>query len=104
MKKSLKPFPIEQLSPHLFWDIDINLLTVDAHFQFITNRILQYGLIQDWRLLHHYFGIHKITEAAKKIRDLDLKSMYFLANLSGSKPQEFICYTSKQSIPKPWNF
>lgn len=95
---------MEKLSGHLFWDTDINRIHIDDHFQFITKRVLDYGIMNDWKLLYRHFGIEKITEAAKQIRDLDLRSMSFIATLSGSKPEEFACYITKQSTPPHWNF
>ena len=97
-------FKVEDLSLHLFWDTDISTIDLDSHFQFIIKRVLDYGLLEDWKKTYRYFGLQKITEAAKKIRDLDPKSMNMIVLLSGSKPEEFACYTTNQSTPKPWNF
>ena len=99
-----KKLVIKDLSSHLFWDIDRNSLDVDKDFRFILGRILEYGLMNDWVLLYKYSGINKIASEAKEIRSLDDKSLHFIAQLSGSKLEEFKCYTYKQSMPKHWNF
>jgi hypothetical protein len=43
-------FNINSLSPHIFWDVDIKLLTLKDNKQFIVKRILEYGLFSDWML------------------------------------------------------
>lgn len=95
---------ISDLSDHLFWDIDRNKLDINKNFRFILQRILSYGLFNDWILLYHSFGLKKIAEEAKKIRNLDDKSLHFVAHISGSKLSDFKCYTTRQSIPKHCNF
>ena len=95
---------VHDLSPHLFWDVDPVKLDLDKDFHFVLARILQYGLINDWILFYKHFGLEKITQEAKQIRDLDDKSIHFIAGLSGSKLEEFKCYTWKQSTPRHWNF
>ncbi|NQU88491.1 MAG: hypothetical protein HQ541_22315 [Mariniphaga sp.] len=97
-------FSITDLSNHLFWDVDPNILDMEKNFCFILSRILEYGLLNDWILLFKQFGLEKITLEAKKIRSLDEKSLHFIAQLSDSKLEEFRCYTYKQSTPKHWNF
>lgn len=95
---------VSNLSKHLFWDVDRNELDINKNFRFILTRVLEYGLINDWILLYKHFGLEKITSETKKIRNLDDKSLHFIAHLSDTKLQEFRCYTYKQSIPKHWNF
>ena len=95
---------VSDLSKHLFWDVDCNDLDLNKNFRFILSRVLEYGLINDWILLYKHFGLEKITSEAKEIRNLDDKSLHFIAHLSDTKLEEFRCYTYKQSIPKHWNF
>ena len=95
---------VSNLSKHLFWDVDCNDLDLNKNFRFILSRVLEYGLINDWVLLYKHFGLERITSEAKEIRNLDEKSLHFIAHLSDSKLEEFKCYTYKQSIPKHWNF
>lgn len=102
--KDKNSFNIKNLSEHLFWDVDIETLDINKNFAFILQRILRYGLLKDWILLYKTFGIKKITQTAKTIRNLDDKSLHFIAQLSGSELSEFRCYTSKQSIPGHWEF
>ena len=95
---------ISDLSPHLFWDIDPGLLDAENDFRFVLGRVLQYGLLSDWLLIYKHFGMERIASEAKQIRDLDEKSIHFIAKLSGSKLEEFKCYTWKQLTPRHWDF
>ena len=95
---------IGDFSPHIFWDVDPGGLDVHKDIRFLVGRVLQYGLMNDWLLLYNHFGIEKIAAEARQIRDLDERSVYFIAHLSGTKPEEFICYTWKQLTPKHWDF
>ena len=95
---------IDNFSSHLFWDVDRDTLDIHKNLTFILQRTLSYGLLSDWNLLYKSFGLVKITEEAKKIRNLDNKSLHFIAQISGSELKEFKCYTTRQSISKHWNF
>lgn len=95
---------INQLSEHLFWDVDITRLHDNVHKKLIIQRVLEYGLFTDWQIIYKYYGIDEIAKIAASIRDLDLKSATFLSTLSGVPLEEFVCYTMKQSIPRHWNF
>jgi Family of unknown function (DUF6922) len=65
----------EQFSQHLFWDVDINKVDLENRKKWIVIRILQYGLIEDWKLLIKLFGIEEISEIAQKSRDIDKKQL-----------------------------
>jgi hypothetical protein len=99
-----KQLNVNDFSDHLFWDVDRNNLDTEKNFAFILQRILSYGLLHDWNLLYKSFGLKRITEEAKNIRNLDDRSLHFIAHLSGSNLHDFKCYITKQSIPKHWNF
>jgi len=99
-----KQFNINNFSAHIFWDVDRNKLDINKNFGFVLQRVLNYGLLHDWNLVYKSFGLKKITEEAKKIRNLDDRSLHFIAHLSDSNLDDFKCYTTKQSIPKHWNF
>lgn len=102
MNSQQNKFDVHELSPHLFWDTDINSLEPDKHLAFITQRVLEYGLLSDWIKFYKHFGLEKIAEAAKTLRNLDKKSLHFIAFLSGSDLNEFKCYTTKPLTQSHW--
>ncbi len=91
-------------SKHLFWDIDAKTLDFIKHKQYVINRVMQYGLYKDWKNILHFYGLDTITDTAKNIRDLDMKSMEFLSLLSNVPKDDFVCYTTTRSNQKHWNF
>ena len=69
---------MEQFSPHLFWDVRKEDIDLDAHAQYVIQRVLEYGLLGDWNLIKSYYGLPTPKE-------------------------QFRCYTWKQLNPQPWN-
>lgn len=97
-------FNIRSLSPHLFWDVDIKQLNFNDNKQFIVKRILEYGLLSDWVLLNHFLNIDEIADIVLQIKELDYKSLSFIATLSKRPKEKFLCYTTQQSITPHLNF
>jgi hypothetical protein len=91
-----------KLSKHLFWDIDLDTLNYEEHGVFIVQRVLTYGLEEDWIAILTYYGLDKISELAKEARNLDDRSLAFIAALTGSSYEEFRCYTTKPSTMQPF--
>lgn len=93
-----------KLSPHLFWDVDINNIDAELHKSYIIGRVVSYGKIEDWKIIKEHIGMEEITRLAPAIRDLDPKSCSFLSLVTKIPLEEFRCYTLKQSLPPHWNF
>jgi len=102
--KNMNNFDLNNLSKHLFWDVDINTLNADINKSFIIQRVLEYGLYEDWKKIYDYYGIQIIVNAVINFRSLDERSLSFISLLSQTPKENFLCYTLKQSIPKHWNF
>jgi hypothetical protein len=100
----MKPIKLNNFSPHLFWDVNPDSLDLEKNKKYIIHRVLDYGLLSDWRLLYSYYGIEEISRNAVKIRDLDKKSASFISTLSNISLDKFACYTTKQLTQKHWNF
>lgn len=94
---------ISDLSKHLFWDVDETKLTFDENKKLIIKRTLDYGLINDWDLISDYYGLNTIAEIAKDIRDLEKKSASFIATITDTKKEDFLCYTTKRLKNKHWD-
>jgi len=94
---------LSSLSKHLFWDINAEALDFGINKDIIIQRVLQYGFFSDWLFIYKFYGLETITDVAKNLRDLDDKSIYFISNLSNAPVESFLCYTTKQSIPKHWS-
>lgn len=92
------------MSSFLFWDVDRSSLNFDKHVAYIVQRVLEYGLLEDWVLLKHQIGIPKIAEVCKSLRSLDPKALAFISQISKTPKTEFRCYTTRQLNPAHWNF
>jgi hypothetical protein len=95
---------IDQLSPHLFWDVNRKECHWELHKKFIVQRVLDYGLINDWYILVRKLGVQEIGNIASQIRDLSPKSLAFISTLSHIPIEKFRCYILKPLIPPHWNF
>jgi hypothetical protein len=93
-----------RLSTHLFWDVERGNLDMEKNASFIIKRVLEYGLWSDWKIIQQYFGIPVIAQSVLKFRELEPKSLHFIATLSGIPLNNFKCYTTIQSKNPHWNF
>ncbi len=96
--------PVNDFSYHLFWDTDRKKLNMERNKHYIIKQVLEYGFMDDWDLIKKYYGIKTISEIAKTFRELDKKALFFIATISNTSPQNYRCYTEKQSTPQHWNF
>ena len=90
-------------SRRLFWDIDPAALDLDRHRKYVVARVLEYGTLDDWRLLLRRFALTEIIATAQTLRTLDPKALSFLSVLGNVPRDSFRCYALKQSMPTPWN-
>lgn len=95
---------ISDFSKHLFWDVDVKILDTEKSKRYIIHKALDYGLKNDWDLIYKCYGIKEIAKQAVTIRDLDIKSAYFVAFLAKIPIEDFLCYTTKQLNQIHWNF
>jgi len=95
---------INRFSTHLFWDVDNDVISVDNNLNFIIQRVLEYGHLNDWILIYRNLGVDRIVAIARELPYLDPKSLSFLSAISGIKKEKFKCYITKQSTPPHWNF
>ena len=104
MKNSKQKININDFSKHLFWDVNRNNLDLERSKKTIITNVLDYGLINDWNIIYNYYGINEIAKTMLDVRDLDEKSMNFIAKLSNIPKENFLCYTTKQLNRQHWVF
>jgi hypothetical protein len=95
---------ISNLTPHIFWDVDIKTIDLEKNGVFVLQRVLQYGLLKDWQLIKSVLGTEKLKSIAVKIPSLDDVSISFLSNLLQIEKSEFKCYKNRQSNQNYWNY
>ncbi len=94
---------ISRLSKMLFWDMDMEQADMDKYPRHIIQRVLEYGTLEDWRIIHSYYGLDKIVEECKQMRTLDPICLAFICAKSNTKEEEYRCYHTRQSFPTLWN-
>ncbi|MEI8080155.1 MAG: hypothetical protein WCH61_11070 [bacterium] len=90
-------------SRHLFWDVDPNTLDLEQHRKYVMARVLEFGTIEDWRLLLRCFTLNAVIATAQTFRTLDPKALSFLAALGNVPRSSFRCYTLRPLTPTLWN-
>lgn len=87
---------INQFSKHLFWDVDRAKIDLQTHSAYVVQRVLEYGVMKDWKLLCSIWNIDEIAAIARELRSLDDVSLNFIATISNTPKENFRCYQ--------WNF
>ena len=68
---------ITQFSTYLFWDVKREDLDMEKHSRYIIKRVLEYGMLLDWKMVLQYYGLDRIVELAKTFRDLEPRALAF---------------------------
>ena len=103
MPTALTPITPGDFSRALFWDIDPSTLDIERHRKYVVARVLEYGTLEDWRLLLRCFTLESIIAIAQTFRTLDPKALSFLSVMGRVPRESFRCYAMRQSNPTPWN-
>lgn len=94
---------IARLSSHLFWDMDKETVDMDTCPSQIIQRVLEYGTMDDWKLILSYYGLDKIVDVCRSLRTLDAKALSFICCISKTDKTQYRCYHTVQSNPTLWN-
>lgn len=94
---------IQDFSSHLFWDTDLSKLDLDKHKSFLIQRVVEYGTLNDWKLIKERYGLATIKKLSLEFRTLDAVSLSFLSTLFKIDKTAFRCYRHKQSVSNYWN-
>jgi len=95
---------INQLSPHLFWDIEKSNLSGTGSANVIIERVMEYGLMSDWKWIVSVYGEKKILETAMQLKNLSKLSANFLATIFKADIKNFACYKNNQSAHNYLNY
>ena len=86
---------IDDFSPHLSWDVDLDDFDFEKHEKFFAQRVIEYGKMEDWNLLKVLYGLNNIKDLALQFRTLDAVSLSFLSTIFKIDKKEFRCYKHK---------
>ncbi|SEF48220.1 hypothetical protein SAMN05421847_0104 [Halpernia humi] len=98
-----KKITVQDFSQHLFWDVDLKTFDLEVHKIFMVGRVLEYGLIQDWKNLKKLYGLQQIKEISLNLRSLDAVTLSFVSTIFNINKTEFRCYKHRQLVQNYWN-
>ena len=98
------PALIEQLNNAYFWDVDITNLDEKKSKRLIIERVLNYGNLNEIKLIKNFYGIKEIRSTLCKLSYIDPKTLNFISLLFQVPKTKFKCYTRKQLTNQPWNY
>ncbi len=93
-----------QFSKHLFWDINISELDMEQHANYVVERVLERGRMNDWLLIKNYYGVDRLREIATGLKCLSPKSLSFISIITRTPENQFRCYELLQSKNRHWFF
>ncbi len=76
-KISRGSFPFSQ---NLFWDTPIEKIDIEKHKNYIIERVLSRGLLSDFYFLLQLYTSEEITDAVKKSKVFDKKTVNFCSH------------------------
>lgn len=79
-KITKEEFPLSQ---YLFWDTPIDTIDIIKHKNYIIERVLSRGLLEDFYFLLQLYTTEEITIAVKNSRVLDKKTINFCSHYFG---------------------
>lgn len=100
MKKKIS---IQDFSSHLFWDVNLSKFDLDKHKDFLIHKVIEYGVLNDWKLIKELYGLETIKKVSLTFRTLDAVSLSFLSTLFKMEKTEFKCYIHNQSVQNYWS-
>ena len=97
-------YNINDLSEHLFWDVDVLSLDFEKSKDQIIYKVVEFGVMKDWLIIKKVYGLETIQKVSLQFRSLDVVTLSFLSNLFKIEKSNFRCYKLKQSNQNYWNY
>lgn len=95
---------LPKISKRAFWDVSFSTLDYEKHSLFVIQRVLEYGVFDDLREIMYFYGRERIAKEIVNVNWLNNKTLYFCCEIFNLEPNNFKCYTKKQSNPQLWNY
>jgi hypothetical protein len=92
------------ISKRVFWDVDFESLDYDKDRLFIIDKVMNYGLWDDFVAVMRYYGKDVVKREIVKSPYLKKDVFNFLCFYLNLKPSDFECYTNRQSQEPHWNY
>lgn len=83
---------IKNISPYIFWDMNIDLLDYKYHYQYIIERIVIYGNSKDEQLMYKLYPKRKIIKCITKLYIYNDTVIEYYSSVFDLKKEDFKCY------------
>ncbi|MBO0938195.1 hypothetical protein J2I47_16705 [Fibrella sp. HMF5335] len=98
------PLSRPPISATAFWDVDVNMIDFDKRSLFVMEKVANYGTWDDFIQLVRFYGTERFRREIVKAAYLKKDVINFLCVIYNLSPQDFICYTRRQSQNLPWTY
>ena len=92
-----------KFSKYLFWDVDVEELDIDLYPAFVIQRVLEYGMWEDWTQIRSYYSMQIIKDVVMNLRTLRPKALDYIAIYTNTDKKDYRCYKLAQLNPTLWN-
>lgn len=79
-----------KLDKKLFWDVDFRLLDYRKHADFIISRVLQWGDLEDFKVIKKRYSLEKIKKVAAKLNFTNKKSQNFWRIIFNFRDKKYV--------------
>lgn len=84
-------------SRFIFWETDYDKIDWENKARYVIERVVEYGTMEDWRLLKTYYGFEKVKQEVLQCRYFRDKTLSFLSVIFQEPVENFRCYIYQQS-------
>jgi hypothetical protein len=95
---------VEKLNKAYFWDTNPALLDDEKSKRLIIERVINYGNIEEIKLIKEHYGVEQIKKTLCELNYIDEKTLNFVSILFKIPLEKFKCYTKKQLSHQHWNY
>jgi hypothetical protein len=95
---------LDNINKVYFWDIDPANLDEVKSKRIIIERVMNFGNLQEIKLVKDYYGVSEITNILCSLNYIDPKTLNFISILFHIPKTKFKCFSKKQLIRQPWNY
>lgn len=88
------------LNKRIFWDVDFEQIDFEKHADFVINRVIERGDVEDIRQCRRYYSDDLITKTILNINYLPSVKMYLASAIIGKDITELKCYKNRQLNPR----
>ncbi|MEZ0540694.1 DUF6922 domain-containing protein [Fibrella arboris] len=92
------------ISATAFWDVDFDRIDFEKRPLFVMEKVANYGTWADFIGMVRFYGADRFCCEIVKAAYLKKDVLNFLCVVFDLSPQDFTCYTRRQSQNLPWTY